>query len=142
MPLGAFAASAVLMSDWQTNPVLGHITTFGGHPVSCAAAQASLKILLRENWIEDAERKSNIYKRALESHSLVKEVRAAGLLIAVDLGKREYAEKILPLLLEEGVMSDWFLFSPSSFRIAPPLSITDEEIEWSLVRIKRALDRI
>jgi len=142
MPLGAFAASAVLMGDWQTNPVLGHITTFGGHPVSCAAAQASLKILLRENWIEDAERKSNIYKRALESHSLVKEVRAAGLLIAVDLGKREYAEKILPLLLEEGVMSDWFLFSPSSFRIAPPLSITDEEIEWSLVRIKRALDRI
>lgn len=69
-------------------------------------------------------------------------MRTAGLLIAVDLGKREYAEKILPLLLEEGVMSDWFLFSPSSFRIAPPLSITDEEIEWSLVRIKRALDRI
>ena len=142
MPLGAFAASSELMSDWQANPVLGHITTFGGHPVSCAAALASLKILLRENWIEDAERKCEIYKKALEAHSYVKEVRAVGLLIAVDLGKREYAQTILPLLLEEGIMSDWFLFSPTSFRIAPPLSITDEEIEWSLVRIKRALERI
>lgn len=142
MPLGAFAASSEMMSEWQTHPVLGHITTFGGHPVSCAAALASLKILLRENWIDEAERKSSIYKMAMESHPLVKEVRSSGLLIAVDLGKREHARKILPLLLDEGVMSDWFLFSPCSFRIAPPLSISDEEIEWSLVRIKRALDRL
>lgn len=142
MPLGAFAASSEMMAEWQTQPVLGHITTFGGHPVSCAAALASLKILLRENWIDEAERKSSIYKMAMESHPLVKEVRSSGLLIAVDLGTKENAQKIMPLLLDEGVMSDWFLFSPCSFRIAPPLSISDEEIEWSLVRIKRALDRL
>ena len=142
MPLGAFAASSELMSLWKHNPVLGHITTFGGHPVSCAAALASLKILLRESWVEDAERKGALYKEKLISHGAVKEIRQAGLLLAVDMGRRDYAEKILPLLLEEGVMSDWFLFDENSFRIAPPLSITDEEIIYSASLIAAALDRL
>jgi acetylornithine/succinyldiaminopimelate/putrescine aminotransferase len=142
MPLGAFVASAELMSLWQTNPVLGHITTFGGHPVSCAAALAALRILLREDWVEEAGRKGEIYKNELEVHPAVKEIRQAGLILAVDLGDSEAAGKIIPLLLEEGIMSDWFLFNPTSFRIAPPLSITDEEIMMSLKGIKRALDRI
>lgn len=142
MPLGAFAASSELMSLWQHNPVLGHITTFGGHPVSCAAALASLKILLRESWVEDAERKGALYKEKLISHGAVKEIRQAGLLLAVDMGRRDYAEKILPLLLEEGVMSDWFLFDENSFRIAPPLCISDEEILYSAGLISGALDRL
>lgn len=142
MPLGAFVASAELMSLWQTNPVLGHITTFGGHPVSCAAALAALRILLREDWVEEAGRKGEIYKNELEVHPAVKEIRQAGLILAVDLGDSEAAGKIIPLLLEEGIMSDWFLFNPTSFRIAPPLSITDEEIMMSLKGIKRALDRL
>ena len=142
MPLGAFAASSELMSLWQHNPVLGHITTFGGHPVSCAAALASLKILLRESWVEDAERKGALYKENLISHGAVKEIRQAGLLLAVDMGRRDYAEKILPLLLEEGVMSDWFLFDENSFRIAPPLCISDEEILYSAGLISGALDRL
>lgn len=142
MPLGAFAASSELMSLWQHNPVLGHITTFGGHPVSCAAALASLKILLRENWIDDAERKGQIYCKMIGRHPAVKEIRQAGLLLAVDLGSRDYAEKVLPLLTEAGVMSDWFLFDENSFRIAPPLSITDEEIEYSAGLIIGALDRL
>ena len=142
MPLGAFVASAELMSLWQTNPVLGHITTFGGHPVSCAAALAALRILLREDWVEEEGRKGEIYKSELEVHPAVKEIRQAGLILAVDLGDSEAAGKIIPLLLEEGIMSDWFLFNPTSFRIAPPLSITDEEIMMSLEGIKRALDRL
>ena len=142
MPLGAFAASSELMSLWKHNPVLGHITTFGGHPVSCAAALASLKILLRESWVEDAERKGALYKENLISHGAVKEIRQAGLLLAVDMGRRDYAEKILPLLLEEGVMSDWFLFDENSFRIAPPLCISDEEILYSAGLISGALDRL
>ena len=142
MPLGAFAASSELMSLWQYNPVLGHITTFGGHPVSCAAALASLKILLRENWVEDAERKGALYKETLISHKRVKEIRQAGLLLAVDLGSGDCAERVLPLLLEEGIMSDWFLFDGNSFRIAPPLCINDDEILYSAGLIARALDRL
>ena len=142
MPLGAFVASAELMSLWQSNPVLGHITTFGGHPVSCAAALAALKILLREEWINDACRKGEIYKKELEGHPKVREIRQAGLLLAVDLGESEAAGRIIPLLLEEGIMSDWFLFNPTSFRIAPPLSITEQEIMMSTEGIKRALDRL
>jgi len=142
MPLGAFVASAELMSLWQSNPVLGHITTFGGHPVSCAAALAALKILLREEWINDACRKGEIYKKELEGHPEVREIRQAGLLLAVDLGDSGAAGRIIPLLLEEGIMSDWFLFNSTSFRIAPPLSITDSEIMMSIEGIKRALDRL
>ena len=142
MPLGAFAASSELMSLWQYNPVLGHITTFGGHPVSCAAALASLKILLRENWVEDAERKGTLYRETLISHKRVKEIRQAGLLLAVDLGSGDCAERVLPLLLEEGIMSDWFLFDGNSFRIAPPLCINDDEILYSAGLIVRALDRL
>lgn len=142
MPLGALAASSELMSKWQSNPVLGHITTFGGHPVSCAAALASLKILLREDWIANADRKGLLYKTILENHTAVKEIRQVGLLLAVDLGESRAAERILPLLIEEGIMSDWFLFDENSFRIAPPLSITDEEIIYSASLIAAALDRL
>ena len=142
MPLGAFVASKELMERWQSNPVLGHITTFGGHPVSCAAALASLKILLRENWVKDVKRKSNLFIDGLKVHRLVKEIRAAGLLIAVDLKDDKKANKILYNLLDEGVITDWFLFQPTSFRIAPPLSITDNEIEYAIEKIIRALNRL
>lgn len=142
MPLGALVASKELMEAWQSNPVLGHITTFGGHPVSCAAALASLKILLRERWIEEVEAKSQRFVAALEKHPLVKEIRAAGLLIAVDLKDSEKAKKILYLLLDEGVLTDWFLFQPTSFRIAPPLCITHNQIDMAIASIMRALDRL
>ena len=142
MPLGAVVASSELMSKFQSNPVLGHITTFGGHPVCCAAALASLKVLLKEDWIEKVNEKSAIFAQALERHFLVKEIRAEGLLIAVDLIQERYAFDILPLLIEEGVLSDWFLFYGSAFRIAPPLSITTDEIEEAIKAILRALDRI
>lgn len=142
MPLGALVASSELMEAWQNNPVLGHITTFGGHPVSCAAALASLKILLREDWVERVEEKSLRFIKGLETHPLVKEIRASGLLLAIDLKDSQKANKILYLLLDEGVLTDWFLFQPTSFRIAPPLCITEQEIDEAIAAIRRALDKL
>lgn len=142
MPLGAFVTSNKLMSAWQTNPPLGHITTFGGHPVCCAAALASLKLLLKEDWVGKVEDKSQRIVKALENHPLVKEIRAAGLLVAVDLADEEKAKKILYLLLEEGVITDWFLFQKTSFRIAPPLCITEEELDYGLERVIAALNKL
>lgn len=142
LPLGACVTSPELMSAWQTNPVLGHITTFGGHPLSCAAALASLKILLREEWISKAEEKGRIYEEALISHPAVKEIRRSGLMIAVDVYTPEKCTHALQTLLEEGVMSDLFLFQPTSFRIAPPLCITEEEIRESIEVIIKVLDRL
>ncbi|MEN6618665.1 MAG: aspartate aminotransferase family protein [Rikenellaceae bacterium] len=142
MPLGALIASVDLMRDWQSNPVLGHITTFGGHPVSCAAALASLNILLREEWINLVEKRSEQFAHAIGKHPLVKEIRASGLLIAVDLDNEEYARRILHMLIEEGVLSDWFLLCPTAFRIAPPLCISEDEVDYAVERIIRVLDKL
>ncbi len=98
MPLGALVASTELMRDWQSTPVLGHLTTFGGHPVSCAAALASLKVLLKKSGLGVVNKKADLFINAIKDHPLVKEVRASGLLIAVDLGNSDYAQRILPLL--------------------------------------------
>lgn len=142
MPLGALVTSDKLMNLWQSNPPLGHITTFGGHPVSCAAALASLRLLLSENWISEVDRKSQKIVDSLKKHPLVKEIRAAGLLIAVDLYDADKAKKILYLLLDEGIITDWFLFQPTSFRIAPPLSISDDEVDLAIEGILKALDKL
>ena len=142
MPLGAMVTSGERMKCWQTDPPLGHITTFGGHPVCCAAALASLKLLLEKPWVGEVERKSRKIYDALISHPAVKEIRAAGLLIAVDLGDAAKAKKMLYLLLDEGVLTDWFLFQDTSFRIAPPLCITDQEIDLGLEAPRRALDKL
>ena len=142
MPLGALVASSELMEAWQSNPPLGHITTFGGHPVSCAAALAALKLLLNEPWVCEVEKKSQMFVNGLKGHPAVKEIRAAGLLIAVDLKDRTKAKNILYLLLEEGVITDWFMFQPTSFRIAPPLSISEAEVELAIEKIIKALNRL
>lgn len=142
MPLGALVASSELMEAWQSNPPLGHITTFGGHPVSCAAALAALKLLLNEPWVCEVEKKSQMFVNGLKGHPAVKEIRAAGLLIAVDLKDRTKAKNILYLLLEEGVITDWFMFQPTSFRIAPPLSISEAEVGFAIEKIIKALNRL
>ena len=142
MPLGALVASSELMEAWQSNPPLGHITTFGGHPVSCAAALAALKLLLNEPWVCEVEKKSQMFVNGLKGHPAVKEIRAAGLLIAVDLKDRNKAKNILYLLLEEGVITDWFMFQPTSFRIAPPLSISEAEVGLAIEKIIKALNRL
>ncbi len=142
LPLGALVASSDLMKLWQSNPVLGHITTFGGHPVSCAAALAALKILLREDWVYQVEQKGERFVRGLCEHPAVKQIRCSGLLIAVDLKDAKRAYDILYLLLDEGVITDWFLFQPTSFRIAPPLCISNEEIDLAIKKIINALNKL
>ena len=142
MPLGAFVSSQQIMSTLTHNPVLGHITTFGGHPVCCAAGLAAMKFLQENKVVEDVERKGALYEELLKDHPAVKEIRRSGLLLAIELGKSEKLYKIMDLFIEEGIMSDWFLFCDTAFRISAPLVITDDEIRDSVRIIRNCLDKI
>lgn len=108
----------------------------------CAAALASLKVLLREDWVVQAETKGQYIEDALRSHPAVREIRRSGLLLAVDLGREDYASRMLGLLLDEGAVSDYFLYNPTSFRIAPPLCISMEEADMAVNAVTRALDKL
>jgi acetylornithine/succinyldiaminopimelate/putrescine aminotransferase len=140
MPLGAFIAARERMWTLTADPVLGHITTFGGHPVCCAAGLASMKALLEENRIGDVMEKSSLLQEELR-HPLVREIRAAGLLMAVEFDSFETNKKVLDICLENGVLSDWFLFAPECMRIAPPLVITREEIRHAGMVFRHACEQ-
>ena len=127
MPLGAFIANSSIMNTLTSDPVLGHITTFGGHPVCCAAGMAGMLALLEEEWIEEVAEKERLFHELLQ-HSSIKSVRSKGLLLAVQLADSEQVLSLLQRALEKGLFSDWFLFAPDCIRIAPPLTITHEEI--------------
>ena len=142
MPLGAFISSQKIMSTLTFDPVLGHITTFGGHPVCCAAGLAAMRYLIDNKVVEDVERKGALYEELLNDHSAVKEIRRSGLLLAVELGQSEKLYKIMDLFIEEGILSDWFLYCDTAFRISPPLIISDEEIRDSVRIIRSCLDRL
>ena len=142
MPLGAFISSQKIMSTLTHDPVLGHITTFGGHPVCCAAGLAAMRYLIDNQVVEDVERKGAMYESLLQDHPAVKEIRRSGLLLAVELGESEKLYKIMDHFIEEGILSDWFLFCDTAFRISPPLVISDDEIRDSVRIIRRCLDRL
>ena len=142
MPLGAFVASNEIMDTLQSNPTLGHITTFGGHPVCCAAGLAALHYLQRNDVVAQVERKGALYERLLAGHPQVCEIRRSGLLLAVELGDSAKMFRIMEMFAEEGVMSDWFLYCDTAFRISPPLTITDDEVRDSADIILRCLDRL
>lgn len=127
MPLGAFVSGHELMAHLTDAPVLGHITTFGGHPVSCAAGMAGMHALLAEGHIANVRQKEALF-RTLLVHPAIKEVRSAGLLMAVRLASPQAVMTALQQCLAKGLFSDWFLFAPDCIRIAPPLTITEEEI--------------
>ena len=127
MPLGAFISSKEIMRVLTHNPILGHITTFGGHPVSCAAAIASLNFLIHEKVIEQVEHKGSIIAEALAKHPKVREVRRAGLMMAVELGTFDRVQALIKYGLDHGFILDWFLFCNTAVRIAPPLIITEDE---------------
>jgi acetylornithine/succinyldiaminopimelate/putrescine aminotransferase len=139
MPVGAFISSKEIMSVFKTNPVLGHITTFGGHPVSAAAAYASLKTLVDEKIIDGVLRKEALFRKCLK-HPLIKEIRGTGLFLAVELEDEQKVQRLIGELLKEGVVVDWFLFRSQAFRIAPPLIITEGEIRVVCEKINKALD--
>lgn len=141
MPIGAFVSSNKIMSSLKTNPILGHITTFGGHPVSCAAAIASLNVLTEENVISDVKRKGELFKKYLV-HPAIKEIRGIGLFMAVELENFDQVKAVIDKSVEMGLVTDWFLFHDSAFRIAPPLIITDEEIEKACKILIGAIDKV
>ena len=130
------------MDSLQSNPALGHITTFGGHPVCCAAGLAAFRYLKKHNIVADVERKGALYEELLKDHPAVKEIRRSGLLLAVELGSEERLFKAMELFKEVGIMSDWFLYCATAFRISPPLVISDKEICESVELIRSVLDRL
>ena len=142
MPLGAFAAPKRIMDALQTAPVLGHITTFGGHPVCCAAGQAAHDYLLEHDVVAQVERKGALYEELLCDHPAVREIRRSGLLLAVELGDSARLYRMMELFAEAGIMSDWFLYCDTAFRISPPLTISEEEVRDSARLIRECLDRL
>lgn len=142
MPLGAFVSSQEIMTTLTHDPVLGHITTFGGHPVCCAAGLAAMRYLIDNKVVEDVERKGAMYEELLRDHPAVREIRRSGLLLAVELGEGEKLYRLMDLFIEEGILSDWFLYCDTAFRISPPLVISDEEIGDSVRLIRKCLDRL
>ena len=131
MPLGAFVSSKEIMDSLTENPSLGHITTFGGHPVCCAAGLAALDYLLENHIVDQVEAKGALYESLLENHPQVKEIRRSGLLLAVELGDSDKMYEIMELFKDAGILSDWFLFCDTAFRISPPLTISEAEIRES-----------
>lgn len=127
MPIGAFIANNQVMGVFKNNPILGHITTFGGHPVSAASSLATLKVILEENLLAEVKAKSDLFKSLL-IHEKIKELRNQGLMMAVEFEDFDTLKPIIDRAIEKGVVTDWFLFCDNSMRIAPPLIITEEEI--------------
>lgn len=141
MPLGAFVSDKKIMDSLTNNPVLGHINTFGGHPVSCAAGYAALKVLLDEKIIDDVRKKEQLFLSLLK-HPLIKNVNSFGLMIAVEFENFETNKKIIDHLIERGVFTDWFLFASNALRISPPLNISNEDITIACTRITDVLNEI
>ena len=139
MPLGAFITDKKLMDAFTDNPVLGHITTFGGHPVSCAAGMAAMKVLLEEKLFENVKEKEQLFLSLLQ-HQKIKSVSSYGLWIAVQFDSFETNKKIIDACIANGVLSDWFLFAADCLRISPPLTISDEEIKKAVAAIINACD--
>jgi acetylornithine/N-succinyldiaminopimelate aminotransferase len=147
MPLGAFIADKKLMDTLSYNPVLGHINTFGGHPVCCAAGMAAMKVLLEENLISTVYEKEKLFTYLLQ-HKHIKSIHAVGLMIAVAFENFEINKKIINLLIAEaginkvGVFTDWFLFADNCLRIVPPLVISEKEISEACALIHKILDNL
>lgn len=138
MPIGAFISSYEKMNLFTHDPILGHITTFGGHPVVCAAAWANLQAIQEENMLEQVEHKGQLLEEAI-AHSAIKEIRRKGLMLAVEFENAELVQKIVHKCLDKGVITFWFLSCPESFRLAPPINISNEDIVETGALIKKAI---
>jgi acetylornithine/succinyldiaminopimelate/putrescine aminotransferase len=141
MPLGAFVAKRELMQLLTHDPVLGHITTFGGHPVSAAAGLATLQVLLETDLIAKAPAKGDLFRKLLAPHPAIREIRSAGLWLALDLGSWDAVQRVIQHFISRGLITDWFLFNDQSLRIAPPLTISEEEISWACEVLLEGLER-
>ncbi|MCB9189857.1 MAG: aspartate aminotransferase family protein [Flavobacteriales bacterium] len=143
MPIGAFISSHMIMDVLTEHPALGHITTFGGHPVNCASALANIEVLEGDNWsiIKDAERKGAMIEKLL-IHPEVIEIRRKGLFFAIQMKNAETVAKVVNGCKEKGLLSYWFLSNPDSFRIAPPLTVSNEEINEGCQIIRSVFDNL
>jgi len=139
MPLGAFVADKKLMDAFTDNPVLGHITTFGGHPVSCAAGMAGMKALLEEGWIGMVKKNEELFASLLV-HPKIKAIRSFGLWMAVEFDSFETNKKVIDACIANGVVTDWFLFASNCLRISPPLIISEQQTEKACAVIVKACD--
>ncbi len=138
MPVGAFISSQENMSLLTHGPMLGHITTFGGHPVNCAAALANLEVILNENLVDGVEEKGRLIEELI-SHSTIKEIRRKGLMFAIEFDSPERVQNIVETCISEGVITFWFLSCPESFRLAPPINISESDLRKGCEIIKKAI---
>lgn len=140
LPMGAFISSRERMELLTHDPVLGHITTFGGHPLPCVAGLAALDALLAEGMADNARRMGALFKELL-AHPAIREVRGEGLMLAVDLGDADRVQRVVMGCLEKGVLGFWFLSCPTAFRIAPPLTISEAQVREACGVILDTLSR-
>ena len=138
MPLGAFIADKNIMSALADKPALGHITTFGGHPVCCAAGLAAMQVLFKSKLIDQVISKAELLRERLQ-HPAIKAVRYNGLLMAIEFDNFETNKKVIDACLQQGLLTDWFLFAANCMRIAPPLTITNKQIKKAAGIIQSAL---
>jgi len=140
MPIGAFMSSKKIMECLTENPLLGHITTFGGHPVSCAASIATIEIIYEEKLLSKVSEKSELFL-SLIKHEKIVSARSKGLMIAIEFESFAFLKKVIDIAIEMGVLTDWFLYCDNSMRIAPPLTIREEEIRLACDIVVKAIDK-
>jgi acetylornithine/N-succinyldiaminopimelate aminotransferase len=141
LPLGAFVSTKKLMHSLSNFPILGHITTYGGNPLCCAAAYAGLLFNIKNNLTKKAKDKEHVIRKML-SHPMYAKISGKGLMLAVELDDQETCFKIVQKSLDKGLLIDWFLYAPHKLRIAPPLIITDEEIQFACNTLNQIADEI
>lgn len=139
MPIGGFVSSKDNMDLLTHNPMLGHITTFGGHPVNCAAALANLNVIVQEGLLKAVESKGKLLADAL-NHSAIREIRRIGMMLAIEFESTELVQDIVNACMKKGVIAFWFLSCPESFRLAPPINMVDEDIVTAGRLIKEAIN--
>lgn len=139
MPIGAFIAPQEIMAAFKTDPILGHCSTFGGHPVSCAASLATLQVIQEENLLAGVAKKAELIKQLLV-HPRIKQIRNQGLMMAAEFESFEVLKAVIDRAILNGVLTDWFLFCDNSMRIAPPLTITEEQIREACSLILISID--
>jgi len=140
MPLGAFVARKEIMDVIKDNPMLGHITTFGGHPVSCAAALASLRLIQEEKLVDTVTEKAALFRRELAIPQ-IREIRGLGLMMCLQLDNFEQVYAVSSYCAENGVMVDWYLHCETALRVAPPLTINEDEIKAACKIIRAGIEK-
>jgi len=141
MPLGAFISSREIMEVLSYSPELGHITTFGGHPVCCASGMAAMEVILDEDLIDYSLDKENRFREKLNNDA-IQEIRGKGLMLALEFNNKDFMHQLVKQGYKEGYLTDWFLFCDTAIRISPPLNITMDEIDEASLLLNFCIDKV